>query len=48
MILLDSILKIDENFYLQAFFKKNANRLKKVIRHIIDDLENSSGDSDKE
>ena len=42
MILFDSIVKKDKNYYLQVFF------FKKVIKHVTDDLENSSEDSHEE
>ena len=46
VISLDSALKKDENYYSQAFFRENKYIEKKVVRHIIDDLESSSDDSD--
>ena len=45
---LDSVLNKDENYYLQVFLKECKYMEKKVIRHIIDDLESSSDDSDEE
>ena len=48
MISLDSILKIDKNYYQQVFLKEYKYIEKKVIRHITDDLENSSDDFDEE
>ena len=51
VISLDSALKKDDNYYLQVFLKECKYIEKKVIRHIIDDLESSSDDfddSDKE
>ena len=35
-----------ENYYPQSLFKECKNIEKKVVRHIIDDLESSSDDSD--
>ena len=43
---LDSALKKDENFYPQVFLKECNYIEKKVVRHIMDDLESSSNDSD--
>ena len=43
---LDSGLKRVENYYLQVFWKECKYIEKKVVRHIIDDLESSSDDSD--
>ena len=45
VICLDSAVKKDENYYPQVFLKEWIYIKKKVIRHIIDDLENSSNDS---
>ena len=45
---LDSVLNKDENYYLQVFLKECKYMEKKVIRHIIDDLESSTDDSDEE
>ena len=42
----DSSLKKDEYYFPQVFLKECKYLKKKVIRHIIDDLENSSDDSD--
>ena len=42
---LDSALKKDENYYPQVFLKECKYIKKKVIRHIIDDIESSSDDS---
>ena len=44
VISLDSIFKMDKNYYPQVF----SNTLKKVIIHITHDLENCSHDSDEE
>ena len=46
VISLDSALKKDENFYPEVFLKECKYIKKKVIRHIIDELESSSDDSD--
>ena len=46
VISLDSALKKDENYYPQVFLKECKYIDKKVIRHIIDDLETSFDDSD--
>ena len=43
---LDSALKKDENSYPQVFLKECNYIEKKVVRHIMDDLESSSNDSD--
>ena len=48
VISLDSALKKDENYYPQLFLKECKYIKKKVTRHIIDDLESSSDDSDEE
>ena len=45
---LDSALKKDENYYLQAFSKWCKYIKKKVVRPTIDDLESSSDDFDSE
>ena len=46
VISLDSALKKDENYYPQVFSKECKYIEKKVIWHIMDDLESSSDDSD--
>ena len=46
VISLDSALKKDDNYYLQVLLKECKYIEKKVIRHIINDLESSSDDSD--
>ena len=46
VISLDSALKKDDNYYPQVFLKECKYIEKKVVRHIIDDLESSSDDSD--
>ena len=46
VISLDSALNKDGNYYSQVFLKECKYLKKKVIRHIIDDLESSSDDSD--
>ena len=46
VISLDSSLNKDGNYYPQVFLKECKYIEKKVIRHIIDDLESSSDDSD--
>ena len=54
LISLQSVLKKDENYYPQVFLKECKYIEKKVVRHIIHDLESSSddfddtGDSDEE
>ena len=45
VICLDSALNKDGNHYPQVFSKECKYIKKKVIRHIIDDLESSSDDS---
>ena len=44
VISLDSALKKDENYYPQVFLKERKCIKKKVIRHIIVDIEKSSDD----
>ena len=46
VISLDSGLKKDENYYPQVLLKEGKYIEEKIIRHIIDDLESSSDDSD--
>ena len=48
VISLDSALKKDEIYYLQLFLKECNKIEKNVMRHLIDDLESSSDDSDEE
>ena len=50
VIILHSALKKDEIYYPKVFLKecKYNEKETKVIRHITDDLESSSNDSDKE
>ena len=49
IISLDSVLKKDENYYLQVFLKVCKYIEKKEIRHINDDLSDfSSSDESKE
>ena len=48
VINLDSAPKKDENYYSQVFKNECKYIEKKVVRHIIDDLESSSDDSDEE
>ena len=51
VIILDSVLKIDENYYLQAFLKECQYTEIKIVRHIHDNLSGfsySSGESDEE
>ena len=45
-ISLDSALNKDGNYYPQVFLKECKYIEKKVIRHVIDDLESCSNDSD--
>ena len=45
---LDSAVKKDEDYYLQLTLKEYKFILKKIIRHIIDDIGSSSDDSDEE
>ena len=42
----DSALKNDENYYPQVLLKKYKYIEKKVVRHIINNLESSSDGSD--
>ena len=46
-IVFDYALKKDDNYYPQVFLKECKYIEKKVITHIIDDLESSSDDSDE-
>ena len=46
VISLDSVLKKDKNYYPQVFLKECKYIKKNLIRHITDDLESSSDDSD--
>ena len=46
VISLDSALRKDDNYYPQVFLKECNYIEKKVVRHIIDDFESSSDDSD--
>ena len=46
VISLESALNKDGNYYSQVFLKECKYLKKKVIRHIVDDLESSSDDSD--
>ena len=48
VISLDSALKKDDSYYPQVFLKECKYIEKNVVRHIIDDLESSSYDSDEE
>ena len=48
VISLDFTMKKDEKYYLQVFLKEIKYIEEKVIRNIMDDLENSSDDYDKE
>ena len=48
VISLDSALKKVENYNLEVFLKEHKYIEKKVIRHLIDDLESSFDDSDEE
>ena len=47
VISLDSALKKDENYYPQLFLKECKYIKKNFVRHVFDDLESSSDDSDK-
>ena len=50
VMLIDSVLKKDENYYSQVFFKNVTTLQKKkkhVIRYIYDDLQFSSDANDK-
>ena len=48
IIILNSAFKKDDNYYPQVFLKECKYIEKKVVRHISDDLESSSDDSDEE
>ena len=43
---MDSALENDKNYYPQVFLKVQTHWKKKVIKHITDDLEIYSDDSD--
>ena len=45
VIILDSALNKDGNYYLKVFLKEYKYIQKKVTRHIIEGLESSSDDS---
>ena len=47
VISLDSALKKDKSYYPQVFLKECKNIERKVIRHITDDIESFSDDSDQ-
>ena len=47
MISLDYALNKDGNYYPQVFLKECKYIMKKLIRHIIDNLESFSDDSDE-
>ena len=49
VILIDSVLKKDENYFLQKFLKecKYMEKEKRMIRYISDDFKFSSDDSDE-
>ena len=49
VILIDSVLKKDENYFLQKFLKecKYMEKEKRMIRYITDDFKFSSDDSDE-
>ena len=46
VVILDSAMKKDDNYYLQVFLKECKHIEKKVVRHITDGLESSPDDSD--
>ena len=48
VISLDFTMKKDEKYYLKVFLKEIKYIEEKVIRNIMDDLESSSDDYDKE
>ena len=48
VISLDSALKKDENYNPQVLLKECKYIGKKIIRHVIDDLESSFDDSDRD
>ena len=48
VILIDLVLKKEENYYWQVFSKECEYIKKRMIRQITDDLNISSEDSDKE
>ena len=48
VVMIDSALKREENYYLQVFLKEGKYIEKEVIRHITEDIEVLSSDSDEE
>ena len=46
VISLDSVLKKDDNYYLQVLWKKCKYIEKKVVRHIYDNLSYSSSSNE--
>ena len=48
VVMIDSALKREENYYLQVFLKEGKYIEKEVIRHITGDIEVLSSDSDEE
>ena len=46
--MINSVFKKDGNYYPQVFLKKCKYNEKKVVRHIIDNLEVYFDDSDEE
>ena len=48
VIMINSVFKKDGNYYPQVFLKKCKYNEKKVVRHIIDNLEVYFDDSDEE
>ena len=48
IISLDSVLNKDGNYFIQVLLKECKYIEKKVISHIIDNLENSTDDSDSQ
>ena len=48
VVSLNSAVRKDDIYYLQGFLKECKYIEKKVVRHIINDLESSHDDSDEE
>ena len=47
MILVDSVFEMGENYLLQVFWKEYKDIVKEVTRHVNDELEIFSNDSDE-
>lgn len=47
MVLIDFVFKLGENYLLQVFWKEYKYIVKEVTRHVNDELEIFSNDSDE-